>query len=376
MSPARFSKLYILVGGLLVVGAIAWQQRSLMQLHREVEGLREALQEDSGTTPSALPLSASPRSEPTVIVERSSPQDDGSTLEPRIAALEAEVALLGEGADHLMDRGSIPPSQEKLNEWIATFLDPSAADQDRVLALRMLRRNSALTPAMAQMAADWLKAAASSDSGLARNLLIALRGESDPNVKAAILGLAATGSEESLRDLAVQQLRDYPDDPQVSTLLWELASSDASARIRRQAESTLRRFPMTDARMASLEARALNPVSTTTERLTALRLLRGRDEVLARVAPTVAQAALEAPDSETRMAYYEAFDGVNDPSFLLPLVEGAQAAEAEVRRRAVDSLMDYRAEAAIVDLLRSMAETDPDPGVRQEAARIYRYAPR
>ena len=129
---------------------------------------------------------------------------------------------------------------------------------------------------------------------------------------------------------------------------------------------------MTEARAASLETRALNPSATLDERLMSLRLLSAGEQDISRVAPTLAQEAQAAADAESRLKYYRAFDDVNDPSFLLPLIQGVEDTDADVRRRATDALVDYRSEPAIAELLRAMAESDPDPGVRRQAARIFR----
>jgi HEAT repeat protein len=104
----------------------------------------------------------------------------------------------------------------------------------------------------------------------------------------------------------------------------------------------------------------------------ALRLLEQGNQDLSRIAPVLSDAALAATDDETLLKYYRAFDDVNDPNFLLPLVHGAESANTEVRLRATDALIDYRSEPAIAELLQAIAESDPDPGVRRQAARVYR----
>jgi HEAT repeat protein len=238
----------------------------------------------------------------------------------------------------------------------------------------MLSRNEAFTSQMAQVAAGLL--AGSTNSSQTRTLLSALRGIDDPAVKTALLSFATSTPDERLREQAVQNLQNYVADPQVEASLWELARSDPAERVRRRAESCLRQIPMTDLRAADLELRALNPSTGIEERLISLRLLGAGKQDISRIAPSLSQAAMEAPDAETRLKYYRAFDDINDPSFMLPLVQGAQDADAEVRRRAMDALVDYRSEPAIAELLRAMAQSDPDAGVREQAARIFRYEPR
>jgi len=117
--------------------------------------------------------------------------------------------------------------------------------------------------------------------------------------------------------------------------------------------------------------RALDGSSSLQERLTALRLLGAGQVDLSRVAPALAQAAQATADAASRLEFYRAFDDVNDPSFMLPLVQGAQDENVEVRLRATDALVDYRSEPAIAELLKAMAQQDPDPRVRREAARVF-----
>jgi HEAT repeat protein len=77
-------------------------------------------------------------------------------------------------------------------------------------------------------------------------------------------------------------------------------------------------------------------------------------------------------DPEARIKFFQAFDDVNHPDFMLPLVQGLQDQNAAVRLRATDALIDYRANATIMQWLKVLAESDPDPRVRQEAARAFR----
>lgn len=368
MNQFRSPLFLLILGGLCVVGAFAWQQRSIHQLRNELALTQAAPPAVVEEAPSATPE----RSPEPVVTARPDTAVEVLTnphLERRVALLEQSVAQLGEGADHLMDRGRIPPSDDKLFEWSTTFQDLNATPKERLAALRMLRRNDAFTPQLVQAATLWL--AASTDPTETRSLLESLRGEDDPALKAATLNLASAATDNRVRDLAIANLREFVEDPQVEALLWQVAASDSSDRVRRRAQDALRRVPMTEARAASLEMRALGPSATLDERLTSLRLLESGQQEVARIAPSLAQLAQTAPDKETRLKYYKAFDDVNDPNFMSPLVEGSQDADAEVRRIATDALMDYRSEPAITELLQAMAESDPDPRVRREAARVF-----
>ncbi len=369
MAPFYSPRFWLALAGLCALGAFAWQQRSILQLRQEIAGLRASLASESDTPRQIthVPESSPTAPPPTV---RALETGSDSPLEQRVAQLEASVSLLSDGADHLMDKGTIPPSEAKLAEWSTTFFNTSATSKERLAAIRQLRRNGAFTPPMALAAANWL--ATSTDPGETRSLLEALRGADDPALKAVTLNLASSAADNRVRDRAILNLREYVNDPQVEAALWTIVQSDSSERLQRRAQDALGRIPMNDSRAANLEMRALNPSTTVEERLTSLRLLESGKQDIARIAPTLAQAAQGASDAETRLQFYRAFDDVNDPSFMLPLVEGTQDANVEVRLRATDALFDYRSEPAIAELLRAMAESDPDPRIRQEAARIFR----
>jgi len=369
MKAHRSTLFWLALGGLCAAGVFAWQQHGISQLKREIASLRAASNAgDADSATASIPVPQSPAA--ITRVDRVPAAAPDARLERRVAALEASVSLLGEGADHLMDRGAIPPSDAKLAEWASTFNNVNAATQDRLLALRQLCRNRSLAPALAQMAASWLST--ETDTGVARSILEAVRGAADPALKTAILAIASSAEDPRLRDRAISSLRDYSQDPQAEALLWELASADPSEIIRRRAEDTLRRIPMTDERTAALELRALNSSASLDERLASLRLLERGEKDIARVAPALSQVAQSVTDAESLLKLYRAFDDVNDPAFMLPLVQGAQYDNVDVRLRATDALVDYRAEPAIAELLQAMAKTDPDPRVRQEASRIFR----
>lgn len=370
MKVFRSSHLLLTLGALIMVGALAWQQWSIQQL-RDAIAERPALPPTGAGETISTPVERPEDSGPLLPSDQTGESAFDSRLERRVAALEASVSRFDRNADHLMDRGVLPPTAAKLAAWSTIFLDPYAERDARLSALSRLRQNDGVTPQVAQVAAAWLDT--STDPDLTRRLLDILRGVKDPTLKTATLNLVATTAEPRVRERALMNLRDFVEDPAVQAALWQVVAAKPSDIIERRARDALRRIPMTDALAVSLESRALDPAATLEEQLMSLRLLRAGDKDVTRIAPTLAQAAQSATDSETRVKYYAAFDDVNDPSFMLPLVEGAQDADARVRGRAADALLDYRSEPTITDLLKAMAESDPDPGVRQQAARIFRY---
>lgn len=359
------------LGALLVVGALAWQQHNIRKLRIQLETLQQA----GATVPEAdsPPDDSRPaRITPTALSSEPPPvvQTVDADLAQRVTALEASLAGLNSGAEHLMDRGLLPPSETKIAEWRAKFMDSTLSSRDRLTALRMLRRNGQFDDSLAQTAANWL--ATSTDPNETRGLLGYLRGEDSPVLKSVTLSLATTSTDPKIREGAVSNLREYTDDPQVEAALWQLVSSDSSGSVRSRAEDALRRIPMTEARASTLKMDAINQNVPLEKRLASLRLLQSGKQDISDVAQTLARSAQAAADEKARLEYIQAFDDVNHPEFMLPLVNSAQDQSAEVRLRAADALVDYRSDPTIAEWLKYLAESDPDPRVRKEASRVFR----
>lgn len=359
--------------GILVL-VLAWQQRSIARLRAEMEQSTVAT---TVAVPAAVP---SPRVErdPAPRAERVVPMrvepavatvgDDG--LANRLAALERSVAALASGAEHLMDRGQIPPSDAKAAEWRAVLMDVAQSPDDRISALMMLRRNGLFDESAARTAATWLQA--TSDPNEQRRLLEHLRGTDSAALKQVILNLASTSDDARVRDRAVANLRGFGDDPQVEAALWQMVASDESRDVRRRAVDTLRRLPMNDARAAELRAGALDPYAPIEQRVASMNVLQSGNQDISDIAAPMALAAAQVSDSQSLLEYIQAFDDVNHPEFMVPLVAAAQDQDPAVRLRAADALVDYRGDPVIKEWLVHLAENDPDADVRQEAARIYR----
>ena len=146
--------------------------------------------------------------------------------------------------------------------------------------------------------------------------------------------------------------------------------------MRRQAENALREGPMSEARIADMRQRALNPNASLEERLTAFRALSNSQTDLGDVAAQMATVARSARDPRQRAQIFEAFDGMNNPALAPALVEGLQDADPILRRAAADSLSGLSADPAVADWLRYVAENDADPRVRREAQQALSEADR
>jgi hypothetical protein len=142
--------------------------------------------------------------------------------------------------------------------------------------------------------------------------------------------------------------------------------------VRRRAEESLRRADLTEQQLAATRARAVNSATPLDERLTAMRVLNEKREDLSQIAPLLAASAQTTVDPDALLKYIHSFDDVNHPEFMLPLVNGVQNENAEIRLRATDALIDYRSDPTIMEWLTVLAESDPDPRVRREASRAFR----
>lgn len=369
---------------LAVTAVLARQHRSITTLRATMDHLRS---EVAVGAPAHAPSSARPISSARVsLADRPAPRpaepdpaplrrtegadQPDAGLSRRVAALEASVAQLGQGADHLMDQGEIPPSEAKAGEWQARFLDTSESARDRLSMLRMLRRSGHFDDQMAYAAATWLNTATDSDEK--RYLLERLRGAENPVLKQVTLQLAATAEDPRVRSRAAANLREFAEDPAVESALWRMVSDETSGDVRRQAEEALRRLPLDEQRLAGMRTEAVNPGTTVEKRAAVLRILQANRQDIGDIAIPMARAAESAGDGRSLMAYIQAFDDVNHPEFMAPLVNAVQDQDADIRRRAADALIDYRGEPAVEEWLVYLTENDPDPEVRREASRVFR----
>lgn len=358
------------LSALAVSGLLAWQQYHLSRLSKDVARIEVALLSGSPAAapePGGAGAASESRSPARAVPSASRPLD--SSLAARLAALEQNVVVLTRSAEHLMEQGTVPLSTAKADELRGILLDENRPPGERLNALRLLRRNGLFTDDLAALAAQWL--AASTDPAATRELLENLRGVSNAPLSSTLQNLAATATDRRVREAALQNLGRFVSDPQVDALLKNLALTDPSQDLRNTALEVLRRSPLTPERLQENAALALDPAASLDERLLSFRVLRRSEDALAQVAPTLAQTARATVDPEARLKLYAAFDEVNRPEFKLPLVEGLQDPNPDIRRRAADALVDYREDSTVREWLQVLAQSDPDPGVREQAARAF-----
>lgn len=369
----RASTFWPILIGMVLLALVLVQFKSIAALRGELAALKQQSPSVSASPTSgknAPVTSHSIRMESPVIIQGQANGD----LESRLQSLEQNLASLNKNAQHLMDRGQVPPNDEKAAEWKNFFAGADLGTDTRKLigTVRLLRSNNLFDDTMAAHAATLLTQ--STNSGVTRALIESLRGVKNETLKPAFLALASDSKDGRIRWNAVNALREFAEqDPTVEGALWKISSTDSSGEIRRRAEEALRRIPLTDERQADLAAKVTNTGLDFDERWSAFRVLgysKGAD--LSQVALSLAQASSVANDDETKIAYIRAFDDVNHDEFMVPLVNSVQDPSAEVRLRATDALVDYKdKDPNVMEWLKVLMESDPDARVRKEASRAF-----
>ncbi|MGV3754269.1 MAG: HEAT repeat domain-containing protein [Verrucomicrobiota bacterium] len=360
MRKSVFFTVLLLAGAIL---AAASHFRTVSRLETRIKQLEEKVLTAHSQSETALAASKAAR--------RSSGMGasvvnyDDSTLNGRIAEVEASVTELKHATDYLMERGQIPLAVRKIEELLAKLNDGSLPDNERLNALRLLRRDRSLNDAGMQTALGWLQASAV--EGTKREILRALEGATNGLIKQPMIALAANDPNNGIREQAMENLQPFVNDPQVEQLMWDRLKTETDPRVRQEILEALSRGGATPERIASLQMRAQNPSASLDERLLALQALRRSQTDVQQIVASFAATAQTTQDAAVKAQIFNAFDGMSDPALKVPLVYGLQDADARVRARAADALSGYAADSSVRDWLRYVADNDPDSQVRREA---------
>ena len=350
----------LLVAVLLLTAALAYEHLQTRRLASQLASLQKEL----AAPVEADPGDAKPR-------ETQTTSGNAAVLR-RLAALEQTIAQLARNSDYLMERGHLPMATNKMADFLAKLSDITAADRDRLQALRLLRRNGGIGDEAIQHALAWLQTA--TNANIREDILNQLEGSTNSALRGPLLAYAAD-PDPDVREQAVDNLRRFMNDPQVEAHLWHMLN-DADEDVRDQVREALVEGPMSDARAAALRERLADANTPLDERLLAWRALRERNQDAADASGWLAEIAQNSPDPIIRARLFEEFDeaidrGTPRDAALLPaLLQGLQDPSALVRERAADALNDFSAEPGVQDWLRWAAQNDPDPAVRKEAARM------
>jgi hypothetical protein len=353
------SKFYLIgIAAVLAAGATA-HFKSMHEISQRTERLEQQLLSISSERLARVP------SEAEFSQVASQPTADVRALSRRLEGLEETLAQIVQATDYLMERGQLPLATNKAGDLYAKLAEPTTPDDERLRALRLLRRNKALNDQAVYSALAWLEIA--TNSRTKRAVLQQLDGLTNAALKQPLLNLALSEPSADLREEAVENLRSFLDDPAVENSLWERLRTETDGDVREEIEDALEDGPATPARISALQQRASNPELPLEERLLALRGLREADGDAPAVIAELAQRAQTTQDVAERARLFDAFDGLRDPQLKLPLVHGLQDPNPVVRQRAADALSVFNSDPAVSQWLRHIADTDTDPRVQREA---------
>lgn len=346
-----------IIGAIAIAALVVLQLNQMAQFRAELATLRAELR---GTQEAETPASTSPGSTQPVRVDRT------AGLSSRLANLERAVADLTKASQTLMERGMVPPSEQLLADLQNRFFDPAASEADRLRSLRLLKRNNRqLSDEIVTHAMSMLQT--STNGNTRRALLQQLDGVTNASMKQPLIAMLDTESSGNIREELVDVLSDFSSDPSVDQKLWHLAMNDPDDDVREEAQEALSNGWATPERVAQLSQKAANPEATLDERLIALRALREADAIAPEVITDIAALAQNSTDPVERAKLYRAFDGINDPSLMSPLVHGLQDPNPVVRENAADALGSFASDPRIQQWLNHVIANDSDPRVKREA---------
>ena len=133
---------WLVLGGLLLVTAFGVQFSQISRLRGELASVKAELR---GGAPAAETSSGTQNRAviPTATAATRSNNDGTAVtagIQSRLAALEHSVAEFTKAADTLMDRGMIPPNEQKLAEMQAKFMDPNLSEDEKLRLFQLIRR--------------------------------------------------------------------------------------------------------------------------------------------------------------------------------------------------------------------------------------------
>ena len=350
---------WLILAGLLLAAALAVQHQSRRKLAAELASLRQQIAD----TPVAEAQTEAPR-------QRVASLSNAGILQ-RLAALEESVAQLARNSEYLMERGQLPLAGNKLGDLFAKFADGTASDRERLQTMRLLRRNGGFNDDAVMHALNWLQT--STNGNIREDILQQLDGVTNAAVRGPLLAMAANDPDPDVREQAIDNLRGHMNDPQVEAQLWKMVN-DPDEDLREEAREGIVEGPMTDARRTALQQRALDANSSLDDRLLAWQALRERNQDAPGATAAFAEIAQSTQDPFERAKLLRSMDEAidratpNDAALIPILINALQDPNPIVRQPAANFARDFSADPKIAEWLRYVAQTDPDSGVRGEAA--------
>ena len=340
---------YVAFGLAGVLAAFAVQFSQIRRLKRDLSTFRSESSAQSEAKPQAAAQPAS--------------SEDIEALRSRLTHLEQTVAHLPRASR--ITQAESNPSEDDLVRLQQRFADPTTPDNERVRAIRTLRRSNKLTDDAVVQTLGMLQT--STNAGVRRELLQSLEGSTNAALKQPLLGMLDTETgDNSTREQVVNMLRRFADDPAVEAKLWDLALNDPNTRVRDQARDALSRAPATPERVEQLLNRASNPDASLEERLVSFRALRLAKSQTPELVADLGTLAQNTTDPIARAKLFKSFNGLTDPSLMAPLVNGLQDTDPVVRQNAANALSEFP-DPRVQQWLTHLIQNDTDPVVKREA---------
>jgi HEAT repeat protein len=361
-----------ILGGLLVVGVFGVQFSQISKLKREVASMRAELNGSpaepvQGDRPAIIPSAAA-------VVRPAGGESGVAGIQVRLSNLERVVGEFSTAANVLMDRGMIPPSEEKLAELQQKFFDPNLPDDERLKALGLLRRNNQLSDEIVSHGLSMLQN--TTNLNFKRAILGAFDGLTNATLKQPLFAMLDTETANDMRAQIVNALRRFTDDPAVESKLWDMALNDPNTQVRDRARDAVTRgAPATPERIDRLSQTTRDASAPLDERLLSFRALRLAKAHTPEMVNELAAMAQNSTDPVARAKLFASFNGLTDPGLMAPLVNGLQDPDPIVRQNAADSLSSY-SDPRVQEWLQHLMQNDPDDGVKREAHKAYEHSVR
>ena len=365
----------LVLGGLILVTAFGVQFSQISKLRNELASVKAEL---GVGTAVAEPSSGGKSAVIPTVTAAARPANDGTAvtagIQSRLAALENSVAEFTKAADTLMDRGMIPPNEQKLAEMQAKFMDPSLSEDEKLRLFQMMRRGGNLSDDVVGHALSMMQS--TTNNNFKQQILQGFSGLTNSTLKQPLFAMLQTETDNNVRAQLVNALRSYTDDPSIESKLWEMAINDPNASVRNRARDAVTRgAPATPERLQRLSQTTRDPNASIDDRLLAFRALRIAKAHTPEMVAELAALAENTTDPVALANILKGFNGLTDPALMLPLVNKLPHPDPAVRRNAVDSLGSY-SDPRVIEWLEHVMNNDTDEKVRDEARRAVEQARR
>jgi hypothetical protein len=341
---------------------MVWQQIEIRSLRSDLSRLTNA---DNASSTAPISAPAIPNVPAAVFNPDSGPmRQQLSALEEKVQKLTLELTLASE---LLMERGALPISEAKAAASKRTFLDTSLPDQERLRALRILKRGDAIDEEVLQAGLSWIQTLV--DPKLLGEALEQFVELQSPALRNTALQLVTTHPDEYVRRRAAQILRGLKSST-VESEIWTALASEQSRDVQRELEDALRDIPVNSTRKAELEGRVLNSGASFSERFTAFRVLISANVASAQAVAAFANEVVAQSNPERMADLFRTLDNTGNLAAAPALINGLQVGDPGLRVRALDALGEMQVDPTVVKWLQHTANNDADERVRAEAVRV------